>query len=52
MSIKKLQMPVRFRPSTKEDLEKAAYASEMSQSEYVAKAVEEKLERERKEGRL
>lgn len=52
MSIKKTPMPIRFRPSTKEELRKAAYAAEMSQSEYVAKAVEEKLERERKAGRL
>lgn len=52
MTIKKLQMPVRFRPSTKEELKKAAYASEMSQSEYVAKAVEEKLERDKEAGRI
>lgn len=49
MSIKKSYLQVRFRPIIKNQLEEAAQAAQMSQSEYAAKAVEEKIERERKE---
>jgi hypothetical protein len=52
MSTKKVQIPVRLRPALKELLEKAAHASQMSQSEYAAKALEEKLERDKAEGRI
>lgn len=46
MKAKKSYLQVRFRPNVKTRLEIAAQQEEMSQSEYAARAVEEKLDRD------